>query len=132
VLDLGPSEEPITPELVQALEADEGNAAHLLDVNVLVALVRPKHSHHAKVLSWFKSKGRRSWATCAFTEAALVTVLTNPRFTAEALSVGEALQLVSELRSLPGHEFWPLDFGSAEGGVALLAGGEFGDHGIAL
>ena len=84
---------------------------YLLDVNVLIALVRPRHSHHQKVMTWFKSVGRRHWATCALTEAGFVRVVSNPKFTAQALSVAEALRLLSELTAVAGHQFWPLDQG---------------------
>jgi len=86
----------------------------LLDLNVLVALVRPKHAEHGKIIHWFGTLGRRQWATCALTEAGFVRVVSNPRFTSQAVDVGEALQILSELRALPGHQFWPLDFGYAD------------------
>ncbi len=86
----------------------------LLDVNVLVSLVRPKHSDHGKVMQWFRSSGRKQWATCALTEAGFVRVVSNPRFTSADIDVGEALQILSELTALQGHQFWPLDFGFAE------------------
>ena len=86
----------------------------LLDVNVLISLVRPKHSAHEKVMQWFRSDGRTQWATCAFTEAGLIRVVSNPRFSAQAITVGEALQLLFELTALPGHQFWSLGFGFVE------------------
>jgi len=86
----------------------------LLDLNVLIALVRPKHAHHEKVIHWFRTSGRRQWATCALTEAGFVRVVSNPRFTSQAVDVGEALQILSELTALPGHQFWPVDFGFAD------------------
>ena len=89
---------------------------HLLDVNVLIALVRQKHSHHEKVTRWFKATGHRQWATCGFTEAGFVRVLCNPSFTAHAITVSEALHLLSELTGLAGHRFW-----SIEEGLSVLA-----------
>src|SRR5208283_3585986 len=52
-------------------------------------------------------------ATCALTEAGFVRIVSNPNFTSPALSVGEALQLLSELTALAGHQFWPLDLSLA-------------------
>ncbi|MFZ1136057.1 MAG: TA system VapC family ribonuclease toxin [Candidatus Korobacteraceae bacterium] len=85
-------------------------SALLLDVNILVALVRSRHSHHGQVKRWFSSAGRRGWATCALTQAGFVRVVSNPRFTKEGVDVGEAMRMLAELTSLPGHQFWPVDF----------------------
>jgi hypothetical protein len=35
-------------------------------------------------------------------------------FTAQPVDVGEALQILSELTELPGHEFWNMEFGFAD------------------
>jgi len=85
-------------------------SAFLLDVNVLVALVRSKHSHHEPAKRWFSAAGSRQWATCPLTQAGFVRVVSNPRFTAQTVDVREALQMLTELTGLPGHEFWPVDF----------------------
>lgn len=86
----------------------------LLDVNVLIALVRPKHEKHDRVMQWFRSSGRNHWATCPFTEAGFVRVVSNPKFTAQSVDVEEALQLLTELTALPGRQFWPIDITFAE------------------
>ena len=65
----------------------------LLDVNVLVALVRPKHEKHEIVMRWFRASGGKHWATCPFTEAGFVRIVSNPKFTAQSVDVAEALQL---------------------------------------
>jgi len=82
----------------------------LLDVNVLVALVRSRHSHHQHAKRWFSAAGNRRWATCPLTQSGFVRVVSNPRFAAQAVDVREALQMLEHLTSLPGHEFWPVDF----------------------
>jgi uncharacterized protein len=87
---------------------------HLLALNVLIALVRPRHTQHGKVMHWFRNTGGKRWATCALTEARFVRVVSNPRFTSQAIGVMEALQILSELTALPGHQFWSLDFGCAD------------------
>jgi toxin-antitoxin system PIN domain toxin len=97
----------------------------LLEVNVLISLVRPKHSGHETVMEWFKSAGRPHWATCALTEAGFVRVVSNPRFTSQAVEVREARQILSELTALPGHQFWSLDFGFADA-VRLVEARFFG------
>ena len=86
----------------------------LLDVNVLIALVRPKHEKHEKVMRWFRTTGGKHWATCPFTEAGFVRVVSNPKFTAQSVDVTEALQLLSALTAMPGRRFWPIDTTFAE------------------
>ena len=86
----------------------------LLDVNVLIALVRPKHEKHEKVMRWFRTTGGKHWATCPFTEAGFVRIVSNPKFTAQSVDVTEALQLLSELTAMPGRRFWPIDTTFAE------------------
>ena len=86
----------------------------LLDVNVLIALVRPKHEKHEKVMRWFRTTGGKHWATCPFTEAGFVRIVSNPKFTAQSVDVTEALQLLSELTAIPGRRFWPIDTTFAE------------------
>jgi uncharacterized protein len=39
---------------------------HLLDVNVLVALLDPAHLHHDAAHAWFEVKREGGWATCPF------------------------------------------------------------------
>ncbi len=82
----------------------------LLDVNVLVALVRFRHSHHEQAKRWFTGAGSRRWATCPLTQSGFVRVVSNPKFTAQAIDVREAVQMLAEFTNLPGHQFWPVDF----------------------
>lgn len=79
----------------------------LLDANVLVALAWPKHEAHQRVGRWFAAHSRVGWATCPFTQAALVRILSNPAFSPNALSVGNALAVLQANLELPGHHFWP-------------------------
>jgi uncharacterized protein len=86
---------------------------YLLDVNVLVALVRTRHLHHESVKRWFASTGGKRWATCPLTQSGFVRIVSNPKFTAQSVVVAEAVEMLAELTSVSGHEFWPLDFGFA-------------------
>jgi toxin-antitoxin system PIN domain toxin len=86
----------------------------LLDVNVLVALTRRRHSHHEKAMRWYKAKGARQWATCPLTEAGFVRTVSNPKFAAQAVDMEEALRMLAALYEVPGHQFWPIDFGLKE------------------
>jgi len=83
--------------------------AFLLDVNVLVALGWRAHADHARVLSWFARHNQRGWATCPFTQAAFVRIVSNPSFSAHAASPREALRLLNFNLKHPKHQFWADD-----------------------
>jgi toxin-antitoxin system PIN domain toxin len=82
-------------------------AVFLLDANVLITLAWPDHPFHEKVGQWFVRYSRSGWATCPFTQAAFVRVLSNPAFSAHALTPRNALRVLESNLSLPGHHFWP-------------------------
>lgn len=52
----------------------------LLDVNVLIALIDPRHVHHEPSHRWFQAHGCDGWATCPLTQTALLRILGNPRY----------------------------------------------------
>lgn len=79
----------------------------LLDANVLIALAWPAHEFHDRVGRWFARHSRAGWATCPFTEAAFVRVLSNPAFSANAVTVANALLVLESNVNLPHHHFWP-------------------------
>ena len=81
--------------------------AFLLDVNVLIALMWPAHESHPQAQGWFSRKSRDGWATCPFTEAAFVRIITNPVFSRDAVTPPEALKLLAANLNHPSHHFWP-------------------------
>jgi toxin-antitoxin system PIN domain toxin len=83
--------------------------AYLLDANVLIALAWPSHALHARVIRWFERKVEAGWATCPFTEAAFVRILSNPGFSSSALTAEKAAELLARNVAHPTHQFWPLD-----------------------
>jgi uncharacterized protein len=83
--------------------------SHLPDVNVLLALVWPRHESHAAAHAWFAKSGRHAWATNALTQLGVLRLLTNPAVTQGAVSAATALDVLGEATSHAGHEFWPLD-----------------------
>lgn len=98
---------------------------HLVDVNVLIALAHEDHRSHEKVKDWFRVSPRLRWSTCPLTEAGFVRVVSNPAYQRPAVSLVDALAMLTALRALPGHQFWPLDFGFEEA-VAPFADRFFG------
>lgn len=82
-------------------------SAYLLDVNVLVAMAWPRHSGHAVVQKWLARHAREGWASCPFTQAAFVRIISNPAFSRDALSPKQALALLRANLDQPDHKFWP-------------------------
>ena len=87
------------------------SATHLLDVNLLIALVREDHVAHKSAKRWFAEVGSQSWATCAMTEASFVRIISSPRFLAHPPDIAEALRMLEILTRLPGHHFWMSEVG---------------------
>lgn len=87
----------------------------LLDLNVLLALFWPAHTHHKAAHRWFERHGHRGWATCPITQAGFVRILSNPSFSPDAPSLPEALAVLRENQSHPAHRFWAdeIDFAEA-------------------
>ena len=79
----------------------------LLDVNVLLALSNPKHTHHEIAHDWFADHRARGWATCAVTENGFVRVLSNATAGAGAFRPPEVLDLLRRFCSTKEHVFWP-------------------------
>ena len=84
-------------------------SAHLLDVNLLIALAWPNHVHHELAHRWFKQHRARGWATCPMTQSGFVRVSSNVNAVSEARSPAEAIALLRRIVALPNHEFWTDD-----------------------
>jgi toxin-antitoxin system PIN domain toxin len=87
---------------------------YLLDVNVLIALAWPSHTHHSIVRSWFREHARTAWATCPITQAAFIRISSNPAIIADAVRPEQALEKLKDLTGRSGHYFWPDDVSMAE------------------
>jgi toxin-antitoxin system PIN domain toxin len=81
-------------------------AGFLLDVNVLIAMAWPTHRAHENVQEWLSRHAREGWATCPLTQTAFVRILSNPAFSPNALTPGDALALLRANLGHPGHRFW--------------------------
>ena len=53
---------------------------HLLDVNVVIALIDPLHLHHDRAHRWFATRGASTWHTCPIVQNGVVRVVSNPRY----------------------------------------------------
>lgn len=85
-----------------------GNTTWLLDVNVLLALLDPAHTHHDVAHAWFAT-ARASWASCNITQNGALRIMSHPRYGNALASAAVAAKLVAELCSQPGHVYWPAD-----------------------
>ena len=79
---------------------------YLLDVNVLIALIDPKHTQHDVAHEWFAAHGHHAWATCPITENGVARIVGHPRYPNSPGTPAEVAKLVVGLRALPGHVFW--------------------------
>ncbi|MDR1512960.1 MAG: PIN domain-containing protein [Propionibacteriaceae bacterium] len=79
----------------------------LLDVSALIAWLDPNHTFHDAVSDWMARHGA-DWATCAITQNGFVRITSQPAYPGAA-TVAEALEVLEEAVSVPGHEFWPCD-----------------------
>lgn len=81
---------------------------HLPDVNVLLALIWPRHKSHVAAAKWFMDSGRQAWATNVLTQLGVLRLLTNPAVSQSAVSAATAVQFLVEATNDPGHQFWPI------------------------
>lgn len=79
---------------------------YLLDANVLIALSWDEHAAHERAGRWFAKHAADGWATCPITQSALVRTLSNPAFSAHALTPSDAGLVLQRNIELPGHQFW--------------------------
>ena len=82
---------------------------HLPDVNVLLALIWPRHQSHAAAHRWFSGLGHTGWATNALTELGVLRLLTNPAVSHGTVSASGAIEALTGTTQHSAHEFWPLD-----------------------
>ncbi len=94
----------------------------LLDVNVLVALVWDSHVHHVAAREWFTREAAGGWATSPVTESGFVRVSSNPKVLPSPVSVADAVSVLTQLRSLPGHRFVVDDVSPTDDDVPKLSG----------
>jgi len=78
----------------------------LLDVNVLVALFDPSHTHHESAHRWLERERRAGWATCPITENGLVRVISNSSYPGRQSTVQDVVQRLGAFRQSGDHAFW--------------------------
>lgn len=87
---------------------------YLLDTNLLIALLWPNHQQHAVTLRWFTRHRSQGWATCPFTQAGFMRILSNPAFSRDAVRPQDAGRVLAANTAAKDHRFWSCDAGFAE------------------
>jgi uncharacterized protein len=104
-------------------------AAHLLDVNALIALGWDHHQHHDTMVKWFKRHAADGWASCAITQAGFIRVLSQPVVSKAALSITQWSDTLAQVLAHPAHRLLPLDFAFTDV-MACCTGGVVGHRQI--
>jgi uncharacterized protein len=89
-------------------------AVALLDINVLVGLLSEDSEFHAAAQRWFLQNARKGWATCPFTEAGFVRIISNPASSRHVIRPTQAIEILEDSVKFPVHEFWKDDLTLAE------------------
>jgi toxin-antitoxin system PIN domain toxin len=77
----------------------------------------PGHVAHDDAHGWFEAAGHAAWATCPITENGVLRIIGNPKYPNSPGSPAVVAQIITKLRALPGHNFWPDD-------VSLVGSGD--------
>ena len=83
---------------------------HLLDGNVLVALVDQAHVHHAAAQDWFANLAQQKgggFATCPITQGTLLRLTMH----VGGQTIEQALAVLAAVTQHPLHQFWPDSLG---------------------
>ena len=78
---------------------------HLLDVNVVLALLDQAHIHNGTAEQWFDTPDLQ-WALCAFSEAGVLRFLTRP--TTGEMSMEQVTAMLESLKQQPGYHYQPI------------------------
>lgn len=89
-------------------------AVALLDANVLIGLLSEDSEFHTAAQRWFLQNARKGWATCPFTQAAFVRIVSNPAASKSGIRPAQAIEVLEENLLHPNHEFWKDDLTLAE------------------
>ena len=77
-------------------------SVHLLDVNVLLALLDQRHTHHNVAEQWFNQRGLQ-WALCPLTEAGVLRFFTRPK--TGGMSMEEVTAMMTGLKQESGYHY---------------------------
>jgi uncharacterized protein len=102
---------------------------HLLDVNVILALIDPTHVHHERAHRWFVGKADDGWDSCPITENGVPRVMSNPRYP-NSQPITTIVASMASLFQVGAHRFVPDSISLFDGMVdtsRLLSSGQVTD-----
>jgi len=80
---------------------------HLLDINVLIALMDSNHAFHSRAHRWWTATPR-SWASCPLTENGMVRIMASSNYSKSTrFTVHEIASRLAHFASSSDHAFWP-------------------------
>lgn len=80
---------------------------HLLDINVLIALMDPDHVFHHRAHEWWSAEAR-PWASCPLTENGLLRIMASAGYgKTSRFSVQDIASRLAAFAGNSDHEFWP-------------------------
>ena len=74
--------------------------SHLLDVNVVIALIDPLHVHHDRAHRWFTARATSPWHTSPTVQNGVVRVVSHPKYP----NTQPAPTVLASLASLAAHQ----------------------------
>ena len=83
---------------------------HLLDVNVLIALLDVRHVAHEAAHDWFGQWSKQGWATCPITQNGFLRIAGAKYYAPNPLPVSQLSEMLGRFCSQPDHRFWSEDF----------------------
>jgi hypothetical protein len=83
---------------------------HLLDVNVLIALLDAEHIAHDDAHDWFDVTGKHGWATCPIVENGFLRIVGASRYGPASVPMARLIENLTQFTRADGHEFWAEDF----------------------
>ena len=94
---------------------------HLLDVNVLIALMDSDHAFHARAHAWWAERAR-PWASCPLTENGLLRIMTAPTYSRRTrFGLADLAARLGYFVSATDHAFWPDSLSLRDMGVFSFA-----------
>ncbi|HYJ91191.1 MAG TPA: TA system VapC family ribonuclease toxin [Pyrinomonadaceae bacterium] len=80
----------------------------LLDVNVLLALHDPNHTHTEIAHEWWEEYKNTGWASCPISENGFVRVSSGPNYSPRLqFTPFESANILRDFANGNDHEFWP-------------------------
>lgn len=79
---------------------------HLLDVNVVLAVIDPAHEHHTIANPWFLATGRNAFATCPIVENGVLRIASSAAYPNRPGDVDTVRLVLERLCQEAGHVFW--------------------------